>query len=235
MIYFFSGTPGSGKSLHCAKMIDQWVRRRRNIIANFEINDEFWDIKQRNAVRIEWVENESLNVDYLLDFADKYHERDSQGRIKEKQTLLIIDECQTMFNSRSWNARDRSRWVVFFTQHRKFGYEAVLISQSKDLIDRQIRGLFEFDYVHRNIKNFKFMGFLLSRLFGGNFFIVVVQWMANKKRDHVEYLFGMKKYYKLYDSYKIFDKTNLRQLSAMRRDGVGVPDEPQGDNCKAPV
>ena len=70
MIYFFSGTPGSGKSLHCAKMIDQWVRRRRNIIANFEINDEFWDIKQRNAVRIEWVENESLNVDYLLDFAD---------------------------------------------------------------------------------------------------------------------------------------------------------------------
>ena len=68
MIYFFSGTPGSGKSLHCAKMIDQWVRRGRNIIANFEINEEFWDAKQRNASRIEWVENESLNVDYLFKF-----------------------------------------------------------------------------------------------------------------------------------------------------------------------
>lgn len=229
MIYFFSGTPGSGKSLHCAKMIDSWYKRGKNIVANFEINEHFWDNKKlKKKGKIECLDNTELSVDFLLNFADKYHERDLQGRIKEKQTILIIDECQTMFNSRSWNARDRPRWVIFFTQHRKFGFEAVLISQAVELVDRQIRNLFEFNYVHRNIKNFKFIGFLLSRLFGGNFFIVVVQWMANKKRDHTEYLFGMKRYYSLYDSYKIFDKVNLRQLSASHRDGVGAPDERAG-------
>ena len=32
MIYFYSGKPGSGKSLHCAKMIDQYHRKGKNVI-----------------------------------------------------------------------------------------------------------------------------------------------------------------------------------------------------------
>ena len=35
MIYFYSGRPGSGKSLHCAKMIDQYQKRGKNVICNF--------------------------------------------------------------------------------------------------------------------------------------------------------------------------------------------------------
>ena len=228
MIYFFSGTPGSGKSLHVAKMIDQWHRRGRNIIANFEVNEHFWDKKHlsRQADILE-VSNDILTVDFLLDYADKKHERNEKGQIKEKQTLLVIDECQTMFNSRSWNQRGRSQWVVFFTQHRKFGYEVVLISQHKDLVDKQIRNCFEYNYVHRNIKNFKFFGWLLSRFIPGkNFIVVSVTWMTTGKHDHANFLFGMKRYFSLYDSYKIFDTKNLRQLSpaAGPQDGVRGPD-----------
>lgn len=211
MIYFFSGTPGSGKSLHCAKMINKWVKGGKNIIANFDINLSFWKSYKGT---IDTYSNDELNIDLLLDFADENHKRNEKGQIIEKQTLLIIDECQTMFNSRSWNSKGRSRWVIFFTQHRKYGFEVVLISQNKDLVDKQIRGCFEFNYIHRNVKNFKLFGWFLSLFFGGNFFIVVVNWMSNGQKDHVEYLFNMKRFYSLYDSYKIFDNKNLRQLSS---------------------
>ena len=40
MIYFYSGTPGSGKSLHCAKDIyNKLFVKKQNVIANFEINE----------------------------------------------------------------------------------------------------------------------------------------------------------------------------------------------------
>lgn len=219
MIYFYSGRPGSGKSLHCAKMIDQYHRRGRNVICNFEVNQDFWKKKKckkndmlNDYALVKEVSNTELTVDFLMDFADKYHKRNSRGQIIEKQTLLIIDECQTMFNSRSWNQKGRSAWVIFFTQHRKFGYTVILVSQHKDLIDKQIRHIFQHDYEHRNVKNFKVFGWLLATLCGGNLFFIPVKSMDTGKKDHTEVMLASKKYYKLYDSYKIFDTKTLRQL-----------------------
>ncbi len=39
-INFFTGTPGSGKSLHMSMIIDKWLRDGKNVIANFEINED---------------------------------------------------------------------------------------------------------------------------------------------------------------------------------------------------
>lgn len=115
MIYFYSGRPGSGKSLHCAKMIDQYHRKGKNVICNFEVNENFWKHKRCKKNKflkdygiIQELTNEQLTIDFLMDFANKNHKRNKRGQIIEKQTLLIIDECQTMFNSRSWNQKGRS-------------------------------------------------------------------------------------------------------------------------------
>ena len=219
MIYFYSGRPGSGKSLHCAKMIDQYHKKGRNVICNFEVNQDFWRKKKckknpvlNDCALVKEVSNAELTVDFLMDFADNYHKRNSRGQIIEKQTLLIIDECQTMFNSRSWNQKGRSAWVIFFTQHRKFGYTVILVSQHKDLIDKQIRHIFQHDYEHRNVKNFKVFGWFLAMLCGGNLFFIPVKSMDTGKKDHTEVMLASKKYYRLYDSYKIFDTKTLRQL-----------------------
>ena len=219
MIYFYSGRPGSGKSLHCTKMIDQYHKKGKHVICNFEVNENFWKKKHCKKNKhtgelgiIEELSNEQLTIDFLMDFANKNHERNARGQIKEKQTLLIIDECQTMFNSRSWNQKGRSEWVIFFTQHRKFGYTVILVSQHKDLIDKQIRHIFQHDYEHRNVKNFKLFGWFLALLCGGNLFFIPVKSMDTGKKDHTEIMFASKKYYKLYDSYKIFDTKTLKQL-----------------------
>jgi zona occludens toxin len=215
-LYFYSGKPGSGKSLHAARVIDQWVRQGKNVITNFPINENFWDRRREKGKKTGIVMSETndfilrFGIRGLVGFARQFHKLNSDGEMIERQTLVIFDECQTLFNSRSWNIKGRSDWISMFTQHRKFGYEFILISQDKALIDKQIRLVFQYDYEHRNLKFYKTFGFLLSFILGGNFFVIVVKSMDVGKKDHSEFKIGQKKYYKLYDSYRIFDTATLR-------------------------
>ena len=38
----------------------------------------------------------------------------------------------------------------FFSQHRKLGYRVILVAQFSEMIDKQIRALIEYEYIHRN-------------------------------------------------------------------------------------
>lgn len=95
-------------------------------------------------------------------------------------------------------------WATFFTQHRKYGYNIILITQFDRLIDRQIRGVVEYEVIHRKVSNFKTIGFFLGLLFRGNVFIAVRRWYCIKEKIDSEFFVLRKKYASLYDSYKIF-------------------------------
>lgn len=51
MIVLYSGTPGSGKSLDCARTIYNWCRRGNPIICNFPINIDNIKIKGNKDIR----------------------------------------------------------------------------------------------------------------------------------------------------------------------------------------
>lgn len=51
MLYFYTGTPGSGKSLHMASVIYESILKGINVIANFEINEHYFD----NVKHPEWL------------------------------------------------------------------------------------------------------------------------------------------------------------------------------------
>ena len=69
MIYFYSGTPGSGKSLHCAKDIyNKLFVKKQNVIANFEINEELLRKKKRRGEFV-FVSNFELTPKYLIDLS----------------------------------------------------------------------------------------------------------------------------------------------------------------------
>ena len=72
---------------------------------------------------------------------------------KEGQTLVVIDECQIIFNCRDFGRKDRNAWVTFFAQHRKLGFNVILITQSDRMLDRQIRSLVEEEVKHRKLNN----------------------------------------------------------------------------------
>lgn len=202
MIYLYSGTPGSGKSLHSAQVIYSRLRISKNVVANFEINTQ--NIKKCKGDFF-CVNNLDLSTPQILrTYSDAYF---YNHKFKEGKLLAIIDESQILFNARSWNARGRDDWLNFLSNHRKYGFDIILIAQFDRMLDRQIRSLIEYEYIHRKVSNFGLGGKVLSILSAGNMFVSVKMWYPLKERIGCEFFRANKKYYSIYDSYNRFDRT----------------------------
>lgn len=201
MIALFSGTPGSGKSLDIAQIIYYRVRfGDRRVICNFDINLD--KIKKPHKEIFTYVPNDKLNPKKLIEISKDYFKN---HKFKEGRILLIIDECQLLFNAREWNSSGRSEWLSFFTQHRKYGYDVFLVAQFDGMVDRQIRSLIEYNYIHRKVSNFGIGGKLLSLFGGGKLFVCVKVWYPLNQKVGSEWFRASKKYYQIYDTYNTFD------------------------------
>ena len=72
------------------------------------------------------VGNSELTAKRLVEHALEHHKIGVEG-----QTMVIIDECQIIFNCRDFGRKDRGAWVTLFPQHRKlnnYGFGGLLIS-----------------------------------------------------------------------------------------------------------
>lgn len=201
MITLYSGTPGSGKSLHLASRLYNRLKHRKfPIIGNFRIDTK--NIKNAKGEYI-YIDNINLTPKMLIDYSTQYQEKIGRT-IKEGEILLVIDECQIMFNSRDWGQKNRGEWCSFFTQHRKLGYEIILIAQFDRMLDRQIRSLIEYEYIHRKVSNYGIKGKLISMFCMGNLFVSVKVWYPMRERVGAEWFICHKKYYSIYDTYTLF-------------------------------
>lgn len=237
MIYFYTGTPGSGKSLHMASEIYDAMWKGQNVIANFAINEDYFkDAKHPERLgkfiyvsNREWLTNGYTDrvtvnpadggrlkgvipqghytyLDGLYSYALQFHKRNKKGLIEEHQTLLVLDECQELFNNRNWAKSDRLDWIAFFREHRKYGYDVYLISQDDKVIDKQVRNLLQYKVEHRSVKNYKLAGRLLAFLRGGELFVWILsnyQIRGKEARICSEFFTG-KKFYEFYNSYQTF-------------------------------
>lgn len=196
MIRLYSGTPGSGKSLHNARDVINRSRMGKPVIGNFPA-----DLARFKKANYTYVPNYELNPDFLINYSRKFF----QGKkIKEGAILLVIDECQLLFNSRDWQQKGRNEWLSFFSQHRKYGYDVTLIAQFDRMIDRQIRGLIEYEFIHRKLSNYGFGGKIMSLLFGGNTFVSVEMWYPLKLKISSDFIHARKYYYSIYDTFGTF-------------------------------
>lgn len=208
----YTGTPGSGKSYHVAKDIYFYLHHGRNVIANFGVNYGMvpegrapYPVTGLKKGYFFEKDNFELDAKWLMDFARLCHRRDARGRIIEHQTWLVIDECQLIFNCRSWNDSRRQPWCTFFNQHRKLGYDIILVTQYDRLVDRQIRSLVEYEVKHRKVNNFGKGGVLVSLLLLGRpMFAAVEYWYAVKEKSGTSVMVGRRRYYEMYDSYQVF-------------------------------
>lgn len=199
MIYLYSGTPGSGKSLHMARTIYYALYRKKPVICNFEINRKF----VKNSSLFQYVENSDLSPEFLKKYSMEYFKGKS---VKESEITLFIDEAQMMFNARSWNAKDREKWNKFFEIHRHYGYDIMLVSHSDRRLDRQIRELIEYEYIHRKVSNYGWRGVLLSvMMFCPCLFVYVKLWYPMKEQVGREFCRSSKRLYRLYNTYMTFE------------------------------
>lgn len=202
MIYLYSGTPGSGKSLHTAQVVKTTLEfRKKPVICNFRINLD--KIKEKSRDLFTYIPNWELSPDKLVSYSNDYF---GENRVVEGALTLVIDECQLIFNSRTWNAKGRDDWLAFFTQHRHYGYDIILICQFDLMIDKQIRSLIEYERVHRKVGNFGLAGKIVSLFSFGKLFVSVERWYPMGERTGCTYFRADKKYYSLYDSYNEFKK-----------------------------
>lgn len=220
MITLYSGTPGSGKSLHCARTIKNWSRLGYPVIGNFPV-----DLSMHKRAAFTYCPNNQMTPEFLIDYS---RQRFGDKPAKEGSILLVIDECQLLFNAREWQHSGRAQWLSFFTQHRKLGYDIILIAQFDRMIDRQIRSLIEYEYIHRKMSNFGWQGKLLSLFFGGKTFIAVKMWYPLHERLGSELFHARKSLYRIYDSYATFDDGQKKTAPA-KPDAAAATPEPVPD------
>ena len=119
MINFYSGRPGNGKSLHMAMEIYHAMKKGKNVIANFEINEKYFlkFVKKHPGKlgRFIYMPPEYWNyncigtrrdaehkvtgsppdvfsyIEGLKNFAVQFHKTNRKGQIIEGQTLLVLD------------------------------------------------------------------------------------------------------------------------------------------------
>ena len=216
-IDLYSGTPGSGKSLHLAREIYDYCRmpKERLVIANFSVDKT----QLKHPERFVYMDNEDLTPERLIQIGKDRFDPSLSYSERENSIILMIDECQILFNARSWNAKDRSAWVKFFTQHRKLGYSVILVAQFDLMIDKQIRALIESQYVHRKLSSMGFFGLALKYICRGDLYVAVEIFYALRLKTGQRFFRARKKYYSLYDTSNLFEefdyngKTSNKEVS----------------------
>ena len=196
MIELYTGTPGSGKSLNVARTLLIKARAGFRIVANFPLKPSRKQIKKGRQP--EFWHNDEITPDKLLRYARKYHKYGKEG-----QTVLVLDECQLIFNSRDFRDTNRPKWIEFFSQHRKYGFDVILMTQHDRLLDRQVRAFVEYNIVHRKLNRFGIPGFIIS-LLRIHMFVAVTVWYGLRERCGAEYFIYRKRLGRIYDSYQDF-------------------------------
>lgn len=207
MISLYSGTPGSGKSLHCAQVIRNHLKFYSDVIGTFHINKEC--LFKKSPYNYTYINIYSLSPDFLVSYAKTHKLKKGV----EGSFLLVIDEAQRLFNSRTWNNKDRNDWITFFAEHRHLGFDIILVSQNDRMLDRQIRALIEYEFIHRKITQFGIKGKLLA-LFVGTF-AYVKNWYPLKEKIDSAFFRADKRLFNFYNTFEDF--------SSVEDKGLGVP------------
>ena len=223
MISLYTGSVGSGKSYHSIELGLDWINKRKNVIANFPIKppkkylfkfqERRWEEKLKR-----WHYLEEITVEYLMALS---LENDWFG--KESQCLVIIDEAGIMFNSRDWQHErlSRQKWIKFLSQSRKWGYDFIFVCQMDRMIDRQIRGLVEYEVKHLKANNAFFFRFL--SIFKVTMFMYVYKWYQTKLKGSVRLSIYRPAIANRYDTMRIFNLDDLIESMKMVYQGKVVP------------
>lgn len=170
MIEVCQGTPGSGKSAAAVARAILHVRKGGVVAANFGLVDGWADAV--SSKHILSMVSKSFRHKFASSLYNRFYKVTSLAAIKsidpraeavgvykdkggysEGSGLLILDEAQLVFNSRKWEKN--FEWIEFFTQHRKLGWNVILIAHTIEMIDSQIRPLAEYESRFRNLQKLK--------------------------------------------------------------------------------
>lgn len=133
-VYLLTGKLGSGKSLAAVGRAREYAIQGRRIVSNFHMDlsscARSRDSKLARAF-VEVIPPRPSSADLLALGRGGSGEHDAG--------LLILDECSTFLNARSWSDKDRQAVIDWFLHSRKRAWDIILITQHASQLDKQVR------------------------------------------------------------------------------------------------
>ncbi|MGG3840916.1 zonular occludens toxin domain-containing protein [Paenibacillus thiaminolyticus] len=224
MIYQYIGTVGSGKSYCALDRIVEHLRKGLYVIANFPLHFTQKQIRKGYADRYMYLDGELLEdergISIFLHLSEKY----GFDEFKNK-CLVVLDECGDIYPPDQSTSPTQRLWKDFFTQHRKYGYDFILIMQDEKAINRTIASCVEYKIIHRKANNifpFSLLPFTI--------FVQVTHWKQSRQRLKAEHTIFVKGFAKMYETHRKFGK--LRNVSSALDALVAAEFGVKFGNCK---
>ncbi|GEO28085.1 hypothetical protein AAC03nite_38700 [Alicyclobacillus acidoterrestris] len=223
-VSLYVGPVGSGKS-YCALVEGLEVCRNphRGVVSNVPVGSwSRYDKRRGSDKRWFTYSDDEITPGLLIRLAVQNGWVGREGSAK-----LIIDEAAVKFNSRDWQKSDRPAWIRFLNHSRKLGYDVILITQSRNMLDKQIREACEFVVKHVNLKRYKWLAWLPVRVF-----MQVSYWQQGNFRGTARTRVFSRRVARRYDTFAVFDK-ELQDALAEVAEGESVS-PPVADSATAP-
>lgn len=157
-IFFFTGTPGSGKTYEAVEKILNNLRLGKCVYTNIDGMD---DPHCQETLKV------LAGLDDLQ-FGHQFHHLGNNREVienfwehcPERNSLIVLDEVQKFFNNRDWQMPKNRLFGDWASTHRHNGYDLVIITQNAERIDAAVRSLTEWNYCFRKIN---FFGSLIQK------------------------------------------------------------------------
>ncbi|WP_251978749.1 zonular occludens toxin domain-containing protein [Salinicola avicenniae] len=132
-VYVVTGKLGAGKTLVAVGKIKDKLDRGCPVATNLDLRlNKLIGEKARQSRVYRIPDKPSLDdLEAIGNGNDTYNEN--------KNGLLVLDECGTWFNSRSWADKSRQAVIDWFLHARKLGWDIIFLIQDLSIMDKQAR------------------------------------------------------------------------------------------------
>lgn len=134
--YVVTGKLGSGKSLCTVGRIQEYLQQGRRVATNLDLNLE-WLVPPRKKVDVVRLPDRPQveHLEFLGNGFEGEYDEDKFGAI-------VLDECASWLNSRTFNDKGRKDLINWLIHSRKRYWDVYLIIQDVEALDKQVRDLF---------------------------------------------------------------------------------------------
>ncbi|RZM76427.1 hypothetical protein C3B51_17840 [Pseudoalteromonas rubra] len=132
-VHFITGKLGSGKSLNSVSRIKDRLMKGLPVATNLDINLVPMLGRDKKNTRLYRLPDKP-SVEDFINIGIGNHSYD-----ESKNGLIVLDECGTWFNSRTWNDKSRQEIIDWFLHARKRGWDIDFLIQNISLVDKQAR------------------------------------------------------------------------------------------------
>ncbi|WP_337223689.1 zonular occludens toxin domain-containing protein, partial [Escherichia coli] len=132
-VYVVTGKLGSGKTLVSVSRIQERLAKGCPVATNLDLKLHNMPTVGRYAKKTRVIripDKPSLNDLLAIGTGNTSYDESRNG-------LLVLDECGTWFNSRSWGDKDRQPVIDWFLHARKLGWDIIFLIQDISIMDKQ--------------------------------------------------------------------------------------------------